>query len=250
MKPVVAVICDTFQDGPHIYHKVGEKYLEALVRCADVTPVMIPSLDDPIDAEAIISLADGILFTGGYSNIERHHYGHAPAPKGEHQDPPRDKNSLPLMKAVLDAGLPMLGICRGFQELNVTLGGTLHPRLHEIDGRMDHREDTSEPVDVQYGYAHSVSMNPVGKLAEIVGNQDFMVNSVHGQGIDHLADGLTIEAIADDQTIEAVSVDGAKSFALAVQWHPEWKAWENRQSTQIFKAFGEAVRNHKRKTIP
>jgi len=250
MKPVVAVICDTFQIGPHVYHKAGEKYLEALVRCAKVTPVLIPSLDDPIDAKAIIALADGILFTGGYSNIERHHYGHPPAPKSEHQDPARDKNSLPLMKAVLDAGLPMLGICRGFQELNVALGGTLYPRLHETEGRMDHREDTREPVDVQYGYAHSVSVNPDGKLAKIVGSQDFMVNSVHGQGIDRLADGLTIEAIADDETIEAVSVDNAEAFALAVQWHPEWKAWKNQQSMQIFKAFGEAARNHKRETIP
>lgn len=250
MKPIVAVVCDTSQQGPHIYHQAGDKYLQALVRCADVTPVMIPSLQDPINTDAIIELADGILFTGGYSNIERHHYGLDAAPEGEHEDPNRDNNTLPLMKAVLDAGLPMLGICRGFQELNVALGGTLYPKLHEIAGRMDHQEDKTAPVDKQYGFAHSVSVRPDGLLANIVGDHDFMVNSVHGQGINRLAEGLTVEAMADDDTIEAVSVDSAEAFALAVQWHPEWKAWENRQSTQIFKAFGDAVRQHKRDKIP
>lgn len=254
MKPIVAVVCDTNQQGPHIYHQAGDKYLQALVRCADVTPVLIPSLDDPISAAQVIDVADGILFTGGYSNIERHHYGLDAAPESEHQDPHRDKNTLPLMKAVVDAGLPMLGICRGFQELNVTFGGTLHPRLHEVEGRMDHREDKNTPVEEQYGFAHNVSVCSGGLLENIVGDHDFMVNSVHGQGIDRLADGLVAEALAADETIEAVSVEGAKAFALAVQWHPEWKAWENRQSTQIFNAFGDAVRKHKqakpKKTIP
>jgi len=246
MKPVVAVVCDTNQQGPHTYHQAGDKYLQALVRCADVTPVLIPSLTAPISADEIIALSDGILFTGGYSNIERHHYGERPAPNGENQDPARDNNTLSLMPRVLESGLPMFGICRGFQELNVVLGGTLYPRLHDIEGRFDHREDTSAPVEVQYGFAHSVTVRPDGLLAEIVGDQPFMVNSVHGQGINTLADTLTIEATADDNTIEAVSVKSADGFALAVQWHPEWKAWENRQSNLLFEAFGNAVRTYKK----
>lgn len=245
MKPVVAVVCDVKQQGPHLYHQVGDKYLQALRRCADVTPILIPSLSTPITMEEITSLADAMLFTGGYSNIERHHYGKDPAPKDELQDPIRDLNTLNFLPKVLDMGLPMLGICRGLQELNVALGGSLHPRLHKVPGRFDHREDEASPIEVQYGPAHSVSVRPAGKLAEIVGKEDFLVNSVHGQGIHQLADQLIIEAEAEDKTIEAVSVKNSKNFALAVQWHPEWQAWENPQSSAIFKAFGKAANQYR-----
>lgn len=245
-KPVVAVICDTVQQGPHMYHQAGDKYVQALARCAGVTPVLVPSFANPIDFEDILGFADGILFTGGYANIERTRYGLPPAPEDEKQDPQRDENTLTWLPKVLDAGLPMFGICRGFQELNVAMGGTLHPRLHEIVGRMDHREDTSAPIDVQYGPAHSVNLREGGTLAAILGETEFMVNTVHGQGINRLADGLTCEAVAEDETIEAVSVDHAKGFAIAVQWHPEWKAWENPQSTKLFEAFGNAARDYKK----
>lgn len=245
-KPVVAVVCDTVQQGPHMYHQAGDKYVQALARCADATPVLVPSFAAPLDFQEILSFADGILFTGGYANIERTRYGLPPAPEGEKQDPQRDENTLTWLPKVLEAGLPMFGICRGFQELNVVMGGTLYPRLHEIEGRMDHREDTSAPIDVQYGPAHSISVREGGLLHEILGESEFMVNTVHGQGINQLAKGLTSEAVAADETIEAVSVDDAKGFALAVQWHPEWKAWENPQSTKLFKAFGTAAREYKK----
>jgi len=245
MKPVVAVVCDTSRQGPHIYHQAGDKYIQALVRCADVTPVLIPALDTPISPDAIFDFADGVLFTGGYSNIQRHHYGDAPAPEDEHEDPLRDANTLALIKAVIDHGIPMFGICRGLQELNVAMGGTLYPRVHEIEGRMDHREDKDAPVDVQYGPAHYVSVMERGRLHKVVGSMRFMVNTVHGQAIREIAPGLAVEAVADDETIEAVSVVEAKAFALAVQWHPEWKAWEDEQSTKLFRAFGDAARTHK-----
>ncbi|MFC3051280.1 gamma-glutamyl-gamma-aminobutyrate hydrolase family protein [Kordiimonas pumila] len=243
MKPVIAVICDTTQSGPHIYHQVGDKYVQALRKCSDVTPVLVPALSEsPVAVAEIMAFADGMLFTGGYSNIERHHYGAAPAPEGEHQDPARDMNTLSALPAILKAGIPMLGICRGLQELNVALGGTLYPRLHDIEGRIDHREDKKAPIEVQYGPAHAVTVTKGGLLHKIVGDDVFMVNTVHGQGINKLADTLKIEALADDTTIEAVSVKDAKAFALAVQWHPEWRAWENPQSVKIFNAFGDAAR--------
>lgn len=245
MKPIVAIVCDTCQHGPHLYHQVGDKYIEALVRCSNVTPVLIPALNEPVAAAEIFAIADGILFTGGYSNIERHHYGEAAAPEGEHQDPRRDKSTLALVTSVIDAGVPMFGICRGLQELNVAMGGTLYPRVHEIEGRMDHREDKNAPVEVQYGPAHDVTVTEGGTLHNIVGESRFMVNTVHGQAIRDVAPGLKIEALAGDGTIEAVSVTDAKAFALAVQWHPEWRAWENPQSTRLFQAFGDAVRSHK-----
>ncbi|GHF26157.1 gamma-glutamyl-gamma-aminobutyrate hydrolase [Kordiimonas sediminis] len=245
MKPVVAIICDTTHSGPHMYHQVGDKYIVALRRCADVTPILIPALStDPIGADDIMKIADGILYTGGYSNIQRSRYGDAEAPSGEHEDPLRDANTLSTLPDLLQSGFPMLGICRGLQEMNVALGGTLYPRVHEIDGRFDHREDKNAPVDVQYGPAHSVSVVKDGILGAIVGEEDFMVNTVHGQAIKDLAPGLQVEAFADDTTIEAVSCPEAPGFNLAVQWHPEWRAWENEQSSKIFRAFGDAVHAH------
>jgi putative glutamine amidotransferase len=245
MKPIIAILCDTGQQGPHIYHQAGDKYIQALLDCADVTPLLIPALSDPADIANILSAAHGLLLPGGYSNIERQRYGLPAAPDGEHQDPTRDKTALGMIPSVLKSGLPFLAICRGFQELNVAVGGTLYPRLQEAAGRMDHREDTSQPIDIQYGPAHSVSVRAGGLLAEIVGTKNFMVNSVHGQGINRLAEGLTAEAWAEDQTIEAVSVDTAKGFALAVQWHPEWNARKNPQSKPIFRAFGDAAHAYK-----
>jgi putative glutamine amidotransferase len=249
MKPIVAVITDTSQQGPHVFHQAGDKYLQALRRCADVTPVMVPSFEDPLEVVEILNFAHGFLFTGGYSNIERTRYGMPPAPEDENQDPQRDKNSLTWLPQIIEAGLPMLGICRGFQELNVAYGGTLYPRLHEIEGRMDHREDKDAPVEVQYGLAHSVTLPESGRLAVIVGETEFMVNTVHGQGINRLAKELRTEATADDGTIEAVTVENADAFALAVQWHPEWKAWDNPQSVKIFEAFGEAARAYQRNKV-
>ncbi len=229
-----------------MYHQAGDKYVRALIDCADVTPVLLPSVTPSIDIAEITAFADGILFPGGYSNIERHRYGLPDAPASEHQDPARDAVTLSLLPAAIASGLPLMCICRGLQELNVALGGTLYPRLQDIKGRMDHREDTSDPIDIQYGFAHSVSVNKGGILANILGSDaDFMVNSVHGQGINRLANGLTIEATAADETIEAVSVENAKAFAIGLQWHPEWKAQENPQSLKLFEAFGEAVRVHK-----
>ncbi len=244
MKPVIGVICDTSKQGLHLYHQAGDKYLQAIARSADCLPVLIPALANDVDISAVLPRFDGILFTGGYSNIERGRYGLPPAPEGEHEDLARDATTLGLLPKVIEAGLPLLGICRGFQELNVALGGTLHPRLQEVDGRFDHRENTEDPIEVQYGPAHSVTVAEGGMLHSITDEIEFMVNSVHGQGIDELAPSLKIEAEADDGTIEAVTVADAKGFALAVQWHPEWRSWENPQSDAIFKAFGEAARSY------
>jgi len=244
MKPVVAVICDTNKYGPHLFHQAGDKYVQALYRCSAVTPVLIPSLSTPLKAEDILSFANGILFTGGYSNIERHQYGAPDAPAGELLDPARDATSLSLVPDLIRAGLPILGVCRGLQELNVGLGGSLYHRLHEIEGRFDHQEKKGDSLEVQYGPAHTVQTRKNGILEKIVGCNEFMVNSLHGQGIDRIAESLTVEAQAEDGTIEAVSVTHAKAFALAVQWHPEWLAWDNPQSSRIFGAFGKSCLAH------
>lgn len=245
MKPIIAITCDTKQVGLHLFHQVGDKYIEAISELTGALPLLLPALDTPIDIDDILSTVDGILFTGAYANIQRELYGLAPAPDDEPQDLQRDKNTLPLIKAAVEAGVPIFGICRGFQEMNVAYGGTLHPRVHDIEGRMDHREDTSASLEVQYGPAHSIAVKDGGQLAAITGETSFDVNSVHGQGIDRLADGLELEAQAEDGTIEAVSVKDSKTFALAVQWHPEWQASSNKQSSKLFHSFGQAVLSHR-----
>lgn len=244
MKPVIGVICETSQQGLHTYHQTGDKYLQAIVRSADCIPLLVPALGDAVRPEQFLDRIDGLLLTGGYSNIARQRYGMPAAPKGEQEDHRRDALSIGIVPAVLQAGMPLFGICRGFQELNVALGGTLHPRLEEVDGRFDHRENIDDPIDVQYGPAHSVTLAEGGLLHQIVGESEFMVNSVHGQGVAELANILMVEAEADDTTIEAVSVRGASTFAMAVQWHPEWQSWENPQSDRLFKAFGDAARRY------
>lgn len=249
MKPIIAVTCDTTKSGLHLYHQVGDKYIEALTELTDALPLLLPSMDRPIDTADILSSVDGILFTGAYANIQRELYGLEPAPEGEVQDIQRDKNTLPLMNAAIEIGIPIFCICRGFQEMNVAFGGTLHPRLHEVEGRLDHREDTQAPIEEQYGPAHKLTVCKDGVLAEILGVTHFDVNSVHGQGINQIADGLQIEALADDDTIEAISVKDASTFALAVQWHPEWQAHQNEQSSKLFRAFGKAVYDYKNSKI-
>lgn len=245
MKPIIAITCDTKQVGLHLFHQVGDKYIEAISTLTGALPLLLPAMDTPIDIDDILSTVDGILFTGAYANIQRELYGLAPAPDDEPQDFQRDKNTLPLLKAAVEAGVPVFGICRGFQEMNVAYGGTLHPRIHDIEGRMDHREDSSAAIEVQYGPVHSVTVQEGGLLSKVTGETSFDVNSVHGQGVDRLADGLELEAQADDGTIEAISVKGSKTFALAVQWHPEWQASSNKQSSKLFRSFGDAVKAYK-----
>lgn len=245
MKPIIGIICETAQHGLHRYHQTGDKYLQAVARSANCVPLLIPAMANHFNPEDFLDRLDGLLLTGGYSNIERTRYGMPAAPAGEHEDSDRDALSFDLIPAVINLGMPMFAICRGLQELNVVLGGTLYPRLQEIDGRFDHRENAEDPIDVQYGPAHSVTVAEGGILHSIIGENEFMVNSVHGQGVDQLAAGLMVEAEADDRTIEAVTVSDAKGFCLAVQWHPEWQSWSNPQSHKLFQAFGAAARRYR-----
>ena len=245
-KPIVGVPADRRQYGPHPFHMVGEKYLTALLEAADVLPLMTPVLPDNVDIDELLAQFDGIFLTGSYSDLEPHHYGGEPSADGTLHDPYRDAVTLPLAKRALAEGVPLLAVCRGFQELNVVLGGTLHQKVHEIPGYHSHLENKDDPLDVQYGPSHPVGLPENGLLRELLGSDTAMVNSLHGQGIAKLADGVTVEAIADDGLVEAFRVDDVPGFALAVQWHPEWKATENDFSKVIFKAFGDACRERAR----
>ncbi|TCS63417.1 gamma-glutamyl-gamma-aminobutyrate hydrolase family protein [Varunaivibrio sulfuroxidans] len=242
VKPVVGVsTCVKDVDGFANY-AVAMKYVDALAHGGDVTPILIPALGEILAIDDILGLVDGLMLTGSMSNIEPHHYGAPPSVSGTLHDPLRDATTLPMIPAAVAAGLPVFAICRGFQELNVAYGGTLHQRVHEVAGKIDHREDRSLTPEGYFAPVHDIALAREGYLARLLGREKIRVNSLHGQGIDRLGDALTIEGVAPDGLIEAVSVTGAQTFALGVQWHPEWKVMENAISRALFAAFGDACR--------
>lgn len=241
--PLIGVTsCLKPRDELH-FHSVGEKYVDAVVAGAKGIPVLIPAIGERLDPDRLLDRIDALLVTGSPSNVEPAHYGGPPAREGNLADPARDATTLPLIRRAIARGVPFLGICRGLQELNVALGGTLHQHVHEVTGRFDHRSDKTKPLRERYGLAHSVTLTSGGKLQAVLGGDARIeVNSLHGQGIERLASGLEIEAVADDGTIEAVSVRDAPGWALAVQWHPEWHVLDNPVSRRLFAAFGAAAR--------
>lgn len=244
-RPLIGVVSDRRLLDPHHYHVTGEKYLSAVVNPAGGYPVVLPVLAGDFDILEILDRLDGLLMTGSYSNVEPRRYQGSPSAPGTWHDPARDEAALALIPAAIRAGLPLLGICRGFQELNVALGGSLHQAVHDLPGFHDHKEDPEDPLDVQYGPSHEVTFTTGGQLARLTGRDRATVNSVHSQGIDRLADGLIVEATAPDGLLEAVAVQDAPGFALAVQWHPEWRVLEDEVSTAIFEAFGDACRRYR-----
>ncbi len=243
-RPVVGLSADLKHIHPHNYHCVGDKYVRAIIESADAVPVMLPALTDGIQPDEILSLVDGILLTGSYANIHPEHYGGGAPFEGSPLDPARDLANLRLIPAALKSAVPLFGICRGFQEINVALGGTLHQKVHDQPEYDNHLEDSSQPLDGQYGPAHLVYLTEDGILASLADSRQQMVNSLHGQGIERLADGLIVEARAADGLIEGFSVKGAREFALAVQWHPEWKPHMHPFYSATWREFGDACRRH------
>jgi putative glutamine amidotransferase len=244
-RPLVGVISDRRQLGHHPFHVVGEKYLTAIVDGAGGFPVAVPVLGDGLDMAEVLGKLDALLLTGSPSNVEPKHYQGTASRPGTLHDPERDQAALVLIPAAVKAGLPLMAVCRGFQEMNVAFGGTLHQVVHEVEGMRMHREDTSQPLDVQYGPSHEVRFTPGGLLERLSGRSAAMVNSVHSQGVDRLAQSLDVEAVASDGLVEAFVVRDAPGFTLAVQWHPEWKTRENELSMAMFQAFGEAARRYR-----
>src|SRR5688572_26931661 len=241
-RPVIGIPADRRLIGPHPFHAVGEKYISAVVQAADCLPLLIPVLETPLDVSQILSHVDGIFFPGSPSNVEPQRYAGMASAPGTLHDPHRDATTLTLIPRAVAKGIPVFGVCRGFQEMNVAFGGTLHQRIHEIDGLDDHREDKEQPLDVQYGPAHDVVLEPGSLLRRIAGQERISVNSLHWQGVDRLAPDLAIEARAHDGLVEAFRVKSAPTFALAVPWHPEWKVMSNPFSMALFAEFGKAAR--------
>jgi putative glutamine amidotransferase len=250
-KPVVLVPACNRPMGEHPFHVAGKKYIDA-VRLSGALPLIVPTAQ-PEEIEVLLNLADGVLLTGSASNVHPSHFDEAVHDSALPLDPERDAWTLPLVRQVLARGMPMFAICRGTQEVNVALGGTLHQAVQEVGPYRDHRAPSGQPAAVQYGPAHDVEVVPGGLLAQLVGRKRFEVNSVHGQAVKQLAPGLRVEARAPDGLVEAFSVAEAKGFNLCVQWHPEWQAASNAQSMQMLQAFGaacRAFRDRRRSPIP
>ena len=241
--PLVGITCCRRPAEFGTVHQVGDKYVDSVVLGAEAVPVLIPALGEALALDPLLERLDGVLVTGSPSNVEPHHYGGPPPCEGNLADPARDATTLPLIRRALELGVPLFAICRGIQELNVALGGTLHQHVHELPGRRDHRSDKSKPHPERYEPVHEIHLTPGGYLQELFdGAATIPVNSLHAQGIDRLAEGLVVEAVAEDGTIEAVRVRDARAFALGVQWHPEWRVLDNPWSRRLYAAFGAAAR--------
>ncbi len=220
----------------HPQHATPARYGVALMGGADALPVLIPPVGEA--ALAVLDRLDGLLLSGSPSNVEPARYGAAEDETPGLHDPARDATTLPLIREALRRDMPLLAICRGIQELNVALGGSLHQRVHCVPGRLDHQGGPG-PHSRTYAPKHEVALS--GDLARLLGHPQIRVNSIHGQAIDRLADGLAAEAVAPDGTVEAVRVPGA-AFAFGVQWHPEWEYASDTNSVTLFRAFGDACR--------
>lgn len=242
--PLVGLPADTFEKSGFLFHSVGDKYLRAVAEIARCQPLMIPS-SEVINLDDVLDQLHGLVLTGAPSNVHPPHYGAEPSVDHEPYDHARDMTTFQLIRKALGRGMPFFCICRGFQELNVVLGGTLETELQRAEGRLDHRARPSEVVNQRYAPAHEIAITPGGMLEAILGKRETMVNSIHRQGIAKLAPMLGVEAVAPDGVIEAVSVKGSKSFAFGTQWHPEFKAAENPDSVKLFTAFGDAVRAYR-----
>ena len=252
--PTIGIGCDVIKNGLHQFHGAGEKYINAVAHGARAIPLLLPAFGDGnditdlgkiYDVSSLVSQLDGLFLTGSPSNIQPHHFNGEPHEDGTLEDRQRDSLTLQLIKECISQSVPILAVCRGLQELNVALGGTLYAKVQEVEGFIDHREDATKDRDGQYDPSHSVSFIEGGYLHGLTNETKCQVNSLHSQGIKRLAEDLVVEAVAEDGLVEAVSLsteDKNRGWVLGVQWHPEWKFDSNPISRKIFHEFGEQVR--------
>jgi len=240
--PVVGVLCDLETIGPHPFHVAGNKYIQAVIEAANCLPILIPAIAQQTQFQQLLSTLDGVLLPGGYSMVDPQNYQDQPADSETKLDIPRDQTSFGLIREAIAQGVPILGICRGFQEMNVALGGSLHQKLHDVGRFQEHRENKDLALEQQYADAHYVNLSANGQLSKIMKVNQLKVNSLHTQGVDRLSNQLTIEATSEDGLCEAFSVQEAKAFAIAVQWHPEWQVMKNNKNKRLFEAFGNACK--------
>jgi putative glutamine amidotransferase len=253
IKPVVGVIGNAHRvENRFNIHGVGERNLRAVAEVAGALPLMFAATPDVTDIGALLQAVDGILLTGARANVHPSRFRQEPHPAHEPYDESRDALALALVEACVAEGVPVFGVCRGFQEMNVAYGGTLHPEIRELPGRMNHRMPRLENGEIHpdpavvFADRHDVSLIPGGVFARILGCECIRVNSLHGQGILELGQRVVVEGVAEDGTIEAIRIADAPGFALGVQWHAEHNAGGNAVNRALFQAFGEALLTRKR----
>lgn len=241
-RPVVGIIGNSYLiNDQYPAHAGGTMCAEAVRFVSGAVPLIVPA--DPAygTPEELAEVCDGFLFTGGRPNVHPEEYGEAATDAHGAFDRARDRLALPLIRALIARGQPLLAICRGFQELNVALGGSLHPEIRELPGRMNHRMPPDGTLEEKFALRHEVRFRPGGPFARLMGSETVMTNTLHGQGLVRLGERLVVDGWAPDGTPEAAFVEGAPGFALGVQWHPEWNAREDPVSRALFGAFGEAA---------
>jgi putative glutamine amidotransferase len=253
-RPVIGIIASEFLvENRFTSQRVGERNLRAVVDVASAFPIIFAGAPEITDIGDLLELVDGVLLTGGRANVHPTHFGVEPNPKYEPYDKRRDALALALIDACVARGVPLFGICRGLQEMNVAFGGTLHPEIRELPGRVNHRMPrlaNGEPHpdhEVIFGDRHDVKLVPGGAFAKLFGKDTIRVNSLHGQGILEPGQRIVVEGVADDGTIEAIRVAEAPGFALGVQWHAEYDPQKNPINRALFQAFGKAVAAHKQR---
>ena len=251
-RPVVGIIGNHFLiNDSYPAHGGGTMNSEAVACVANCVPLVIPADPRFVSVEELMEVCDGFLLTGGRPNVHPEEYGHEPTEAHGAFDRARDAITLPLVRACVERGQPFFGVCRGFQEVNVAMGGTLHPEIRELPGRMNHRMPPDGTLEEKFALRHCVRFVEGGVFHRLLGAREVMTNTLHGQGICQPGSRIVVEGHAEDGTPEAVYVKGARGFTLAVQWHPEWDAANDPVSRPLFTAFGAAVRNwaqHRRAT--
>lgn len=250
-KPVVGVIGNAHVvNDRHNVQLVGQRNLSAVAEVAGALPLMFAGTLDITDIDALLGAVDGILLTGARANVHPARFGVEPDSRHEPYDPDRDAMALALIEACVARGVPLFGICRGFQEMNVAFGGSLHPEIRDLPGRMNHRMprlangEVHPDPQVVFADRHEVRLVAEGSFARLLGCQTIRVNSLHGQGILEPGGRIVVEGVAEDGTIEAIRIAGARSFALGVQWHAEYDPQRNPINRALFEAFGGALREH------
>lgn len=231
----------SFLNETYPVHASGTMNTEAVAKVAGCLPLIIPTSPNYVSVGELLDLCDGFLLTGGRPNVHPSEYGEAETPAHGDFDRCRDAITLPLIRACVERGQPFLGICRGFQEVNVALGGTLFPEIRDLPGRMNHRMPPDGSLDEKFALRHPVRFTPGGVFAQLMGVDEVMTNTLHGQGIARSGQGIVIDGQAPDGTPEAIYVKDAPGFTLSVQWHPEWNASADPVSRPLFTAFGAAV---------
>jgi putative glutamine amidotransferase len=251
-KSVVGVIGSAHLiEGKFAAQRVGERNLRAVAETAGALPLIFAGTPQITDIGALLDTVDGILLTGARANVHPSRFGHEAHPSSEPYDEARDALAIDLIKACVARGVPLFGICRGFQEMNVAFGGSLHPEIRELPGRINHRAprlpngEFHPDVEVIFAERHEVRLTPGGAFAKLLGTESIRVNSLHGQGILEPGRRIVIEGVAGDETIEAIRIAEAPGFALGVQWHAEHEAQRNPVNRKLFEAFGAALSNYR-----